>query len=114
MSGPDLAALQTWMQGRVMAGPWQVDTPGVGGVAAGTLIVASDTLSAEARLGIYATSYVQRLAECLRTEFPLLRALIGDQTASLGYREATSVSVHMEGHGVIEFESGTDSLTSLC
>jgi len=113
MSGPDLAALQTWMQGRVMAGPWQIDTPGADGVAAGTLIVTSDALSAEARLGIYATSYVQRLAECLRTEFPLLRALIGDQVFNLfagGYlsaRPSSSTSLYDLGAGFADYLAAT-------
>lgn len=34
---------------------------------------------APARLDIYARGYVLRLLECLRAEFPILLALVGDQ-----------------------------------
>src|SRR4051812_20927025 len=35
-------------------------------------------LSAEARLGIYTSGYVLRLLECMRADFPALRAFVGD------------------------------------
>ena len=39
----------------------------------------SNRLSAHERLEIYARGYVLRLLECLRAEFPILLALVGDQ-----------------------------------
>ena len=52
---------------------------------------APSALPADDRLDIYARSYVMRLAECLRAEFPVLRALIGEPVFDLfsgGYLSA--------------------------
>ena len=45
----------------------------------GDAVKDSNRLSAPARLEIYARGYVLRLLECLRAEFPILLALVGDQ-----------------------------------
>lgn len=79
----ELGVLQRWMLSAVT-------TPG--GVAEGVRVArdrygfdvvdavkGSNRLSAHERLGIYARGYVLRLLECLRAEFPILRALVGDQ-----------------------------------
>ena len=86
MADVSLASLQGWIQQRVTAGAW-----GVQDVAARDVVVHSSTLGADERLGIYARSYVLRLAECLRAEFPVLRSLIGKQVFDLfagGYLSA--------------------------
>jgi len=110
MTGSDLAALQLWMQRRVTAGLWPVerDESGIGHV-----VVASAALPAAARLGIYASSYVARLAECMRLEFPVLRALIGEQVFNLfvgGYlsaRPPESFSLYDLGAGFADYLEAT-------
>jgi hypothetical protein len=79
----DLGILQPWMLSAVT-------TPG--GVREGVRLArdryaldttdavkGSNRLSAHERLEIYARGYVLRLLECLRAEFPILLALVGDQ-----------------------------------
>jgi hypothetical protein len=79
----DLGVLQRWMLSAVT-------TPG--GVREGVRLArdryaldttdavkGSNRLSAHERLEIYARGYVLRLLECLRAEFPILLALVGDQ-----------------------------------
>ena len=76
------------MQARVAAGTWRSTEGEVPDVVAG-----SAALPAAARLGIYASSYVARLAECMRAELPALRTLIGDQVFNLfvgGYLSAAA------------------------
>jgi hypothetical protein len=110
MTEHSLAALQAWMQDRVTAGTWQVDACDVDARA---VVSSSDALSAEERLSIYARSYVLRLAECLRTEFPVLRSLIGDQVFNLfvgGYlsaRPPVSYSLYDLGAGFAEYLEAT-------
>jgi hypothetical protein len=104
--------LQAWLQDRVIAGTWATADDGT----ARDVVVGSDALPAEARIGIYAQSYVQRLAECLRTEFPALRALIGDQVFSLfvgGYlsaRPPRSFTLYDLGAGFPDYLEATRPL----
>jgi hypothetical protein len=56
-------------------------TAGPGDAAAE--VKATGPLSAEQRLDIYARGYLSRLLECLRAEFPALRALAGDEVFDL-------------------------------
>jgi hypothetical protein len=99
-----LGALQTWLLGRITAGMWAFE-----GASAESVIRSSNVLSADERLGIYATSYVSRLAECLRAEFPVLRLLVGDQVFNLfagGYlsaRSPTSYSLYDLGAGFPDY-----------
>src|SRR6185437_1399595 len=91
--GPALAELQRWLQARVTAGVWDLpEDPAdgplaaevvAGEVVAGSVVAGSGALSPRARLAIYAKSYVLRLAECLRAEFPVLAAMIGDEVWGL-------------------------------
>jgi hypothetical protein len=110
MTGPSLHALQSWLQGRVTAGLEWVDRDDSNVHA---IVVSSAALPAEARVGIYADSYVARLAECMRTEFPILRALIGDQVFNLfvgGYlsaRPSTSYSLYDLGSGFADYLEAT-------
>lgn len=75
MAEPDLPALQRWLLGAC--------TAGAGGAAAATVVRGSSRWSAEERVGIYARGYVARVLDCLRAEFPVLRALAGDQVFDL-------------------------------
>jgi hypothetical protein len=106
----DLASLQAWMQDRITAGTWTADADDADIRAS---VIGSSMLSAERRLGIYATSYVVRLAECMRAEFPLLRALIGEQVFNLfvgGYLSAappTSYSLYDLGAGFADYLRST-------
>ena len=96
---PELAELQGWLQARVTGGLWGEAAD------AGEVVVASAALGAGERVAIYARSYVARLAECLRAEFPVLRAMVGDQVFNLfagGYLSAhppTSYSLYDLGAG---------------
>jgi hypothetical protein len=113
MAEVDLGVLQRWMLSAVT-------TPG--GVAEGVRIgrerydlEVSDTvrgsnrLSAEARLDIYARGYLMRLLECLRAEFPILLALVGDQvfemfaTSYVWGRPPRSYSLYDLGAGFAAF-----------
>jgi len=82
----DLERTQRWMQsvithyGGVRDGLASADARQLREVSAGNLeqiITRSKTLSAEARLGIYAGAYYARLLECLRSEFPALLEALG-------------------------------------
>ena len=82
MRTPSLRETQSWMLTAMLA-------PGEGAAAArlararfgfdvDDLIAAPPAGPREARLGIYASGYVLRLLECLRSEFPALRRLLSD------------------------------------
>jgi hypothetical protein len=66
-------------------------------------LIAAGSLTAERRLGLYARGYRARLLECLRGEYPALRALMGDPVFELfadGYLAAhppASPSLHELG-----------------
>ena len=113
MAELDLADLQAWMLTRVTAGSWGQHLVATDGVRAGDLVRESPALSADDRLDIYARSYVLRLAECLRAEFPVLRALIGPQTFDLfagGYlsaRPPCSPSLYDLGDGFAAYLDAT-------
>jgi len=65
---PALAGLQGWMQAALLDAEVAAVRDHVHG---------DNRLTAEARLGIYASAYRQRLVECLRDEYPVLAALAG-------------------------------------
>jgi hypothetical protein len=113
MAEPDLGVLQRWMLSAVT-------TPG--GVDEGVRVArdrfaldvaetvkGSNRLSAHARLAIYARGYVLRLLECLRAEFPILLALVGDQvfemfaSSYVWTRPSRSPSLYDLGAGFAEF-----------
>jgi hypothetical protein len=113
----DLSLLQRWMLSAVT-------TPG--GVGEGVRLAreryaldtadavkSSNRLSAQARLEIYARGYVMRLLECLRAEFPVLRALVGDQVFEMfaaSYvwsRPSRSPSLYDLGAGFAAFLQAT-------
>jgi hypothetical protein len=110
MTRSDVASLQAWMQHRITAGSWTADADDADIRA---FVVGSPMLSPERRLGIYATSYVMRLAECMRAEFPVLKALVGEQVFNLfvgGYLSAappTSYSLYDLGAGFADYLEST-------
>ena len=82
MPEASLSRLQHWMKS-VVTGPG--DLPDKlhaatieHGLGAADVIAAKRGLSAEVRVGIYARGYVMRLLDCMRADFPVLRAFIGD------------------------------------
>jgi hypothetical protein len=107
----ELAALQRWMQWRIVADEamaaaapdWMADA----------VVAGSTTLPADARLRIYSHGYVLRLIECLRADFPVLRALAGDTvfdlfaTAYLAERPSRSPSLYDLGAGFADFLEAT-------
>ena len=113
MPEAELGILQRWMLSAVTS---------PGGVAEGVRVAreryaldvadtvkGSNRLSAHDRLGIYARGYVLRLLECLRAEFPILRALVGDQVLEMfasSYvwsRPSRSPSLYDLGAGFADF-----------
>ncbi len=64
-----LADVQAWMQAAILAGEGDADMR--------ETIRDGNRLTAEARLGIYASGYRQRLIECLEAEYPILAELVG-------------------------------------
>ncbi len=109
----ELAGLQAWLQGRVTAGVWDLPEDPAAGPLAGEVVVGSGPLPPRARLAIYAKSYVLRLAECLRAEFPVLAAMIGDEVfnlfagAYLGARPSRSPSLYDLGAGFADYLAAT-------
>lgn len=125
----DLGVLQRWMLSAVT-------TPG--GVREGVRLArdryaldtadavkGSNRLSAHERLEIYARGYVLRLLECLRAEFPILLALVGDQvfemfaSSYVWTKPSRSPSLYGLGAGFAAFleatrpASGPESLEAL-
>jgi hypothetical protein len=105
---PDAALRQSqvWLAGRILA-PAAGDTRGL------EMIRDNYGASAEQRLAIYAGGYLQRLLECLRAEFGVLRALVGDQVFDLfarGYLAASpsrSYSLYDLGAGFPDYLEAT-------
>jgi hypothetical protein len=107
----ELAVLQRWMQGRIVADEaiaaaapdWMADA----------VVTGSAALPADERLRIYSHGYVLRLIECLRADFPVLRALVGDTvfdlfaTAYLAERPSRSPSLYDLGAGFADFLEAT-------
>ncbi len=84
--GCDLRALQGWMLDACVTTAVPNDQVDIDSRVRG-----SDRCSAEGRLEIYARGYLARLLDSLRTEYRVLRALVGDQVFDLfarGYLEA--------------------------
>jgi hypothetical protein len=109
----DLAGLQAWLQGRVTAGVWDLPEDSGAGPLAAEVVVGSGRLPPRARLEIYARSYVLRLAECLRAEFPVLEAMIGGEVfnlfagAYLGARPSRSPTLYDLGAGFADYLAAT-------
>jgi hypothetical protein len=108
-----LADLQLWLQGRITAGVWELpEDPGAGPLA-GEVVAGTGRLAPRARLAIYARSYVLRLAECLRAEFPVLAAMVGPEVfnlfagAYLGARPSRSPSLYDLGAGFADYLAAT-------
>src|ERR1700722_3025480 len=108
-----LADLQAWLQGRITAGVWDLpEDPAVGPLAA-EVVAGEGLLAPRARLAIYAKSYVLRLAECLRAEFPVLAAMVGPEVfnlfagAYLGAHPSRSASLYDLGAGFADYLAAT-------
>ena len=70
----ELAALQNWMLARIVSGDLS---------DADAVLAQGGACPAHTRLAIYAHGYRQRLLECLRDDFPLLRRLSGEEAFNL-------------------------------
>ena len=79
----DLPGLQAWLQDRVTAGVWDLPEDPAAGPLTADVVAGGGPLPPRARLEIYARSYVLRLAECLRAEFPVLAAMVGPDRKSV-------------------------------
>jgi hypothetical protein len=125
-AAPGLAQLQAWLQARVTAGVWDLPEDPAGGPLAAEVVAGSGPLAPRARLEIYAKSYVLRLAECLRAEFPVLAAMIGPEVfnlfagAYLGARPSRSPTLYDLGAGFADYlaatrppDEGAGALTAL-
>ena len=117
MADPDLGVLQRWMLSAVTTPGGVAEGARVGrqrhGLDVGDAVRGSNRLSAEDRLEIYARGYLMRLLECLRAEFPILRALVGDQvfdmfaTSYVWGRPPRSCSLYDLGAGFAAFLEDT-------
>ena len=117
MADPDLGVLQRWMLSAVTTPGGVAEGARVGrqrhGLDVGDAVRGSNRLSAEDRLDIYARGYLMRLLECLRAEFPILRALVGDQvfdmfaTSYVWGRPPRSCSLYDLGAGFAAFLEDT-------
>lgn len=87
MGEPDLSVLQEWMlsacttTGGTHEGPPACGAPEA--LETSAIVKGSGSLTPEDRLDIYARGYRARLLECLKAEFPALRALVGDPVFAL-------------------------------
>lgn len=129
MADADLGVLQRWMLSAVTTPGGVAEGVRIGreryDLAVSDAVRGSNRLSAEARLDIYARGYLMRLLECLRAEFPMLLALIGDQvfelfaTSYVWGRPPRSYSLYDLGAGFAAFledtkpPSGPGSLEAL-
>jgi len=106
MPEPVLRETQAWLMSRILA-------PCAEDARLASMVRQDHGASARARLAIYAGGYLQRLTECLRAEFPALRALVGDQVFDLfarGYlaaRPSRSYSLYDLGAGFAEHLDAT-------
>ncbi|HEX8173039.1 MAG TPA: DNA-binding domain-containing protein [Thermoanaerobaculia bacterium] len=106
MNGSSLAAVQHWMNSIVISGGV---VPVSGELDVDAVVVSTPALSGEERLGIYARGYVLRLLECLRADFPALRAFVGDGVfdafarAYLAMQPSTSPSLYALSAGFARF-----------
>ncbi len=117
MAEPDLGVLQRWMLSAVTTPGGVREGVRIGrerhGLEVGEAVRGSNRLSAEARLDIYARGYLMRLLECLRAEFPILLALVGDQvfemfaTSYVWGRPPQSTSLYDLGAGFAAFLEAT-------
>jgi hypothetical protein len=83
---PSLADLQRWFQavivhpGGVIEGAQSDEArTALEADAIGKVVAPSSRQSAEERVAVYAQGYWSRLLECLREEFPVVRAAVGDE-----------------------------------
>jgi Putative DNA-binding domain len=129
MADADLGVLQRWMLSAVTTPGGVAEGARIGreryGLAVADAVRGSNRLSAEARLDIYARGYLMRLLECLRAEFPILLALVGDQvfemfaTSYVWGRPPRSYSLYDLGAGFAAFledtkpPSGSESIEAL-
>ncbi len=108
-----LADLQAWLQGRITAGVWDLPEDPDAGPLAADVVAGTGPLAPRARLAIYAKSYVLRLAECLRAEFPVLAAMVGPEVfnlfagAYLGAHPSRSCSLYDLGAGFADYLAAT-------
>jgi hypothetical protein len=122
MADADLGVLQRWMLSAVTTPGGVREGVRIGrerhGLDVGDAVRSSNRLSAEARLDIYARGYLMRLLECLRAEFPILLALVGDQvfelfaTSYVWGRPPRSPSLYDLGAGFAAFLEDTRPLSS--
>ena len=113
MAEADLGVLQRWMLSAVTTPGGVAEGSRIGrerhGLDVGDAVRGSNRLSAADRLDIYARGYLMRLLECLRAEFPILRALVGDQvfdmfaTSYVWGRPPRSCSLYDLGAGFAGF-----------
>ena len=109
----ELPELQAWLQGRVTAGVWDLPEDPDAGPLAADVVAGAGPLPPRARLEIYARSYVLRLAECLRAEFPVLAVMIGNEVfnlfagAYLGARPSRSPTLYDLGAGFADYLAAT-------
>jgi hypothetical protein len=113
MADADLGVLQRWMLSAVTTPGGVREGVRIGrecyNLDVGDAVRSSNRLSAEDRLDIYARGYLMRLLECLRAEFPILLALVGDQvfelfaTSYVWSRPSQSYSLYDLGAGFAAF-----------
>jgi hypothetical protein len=121
MAEADLGVLQRWMLSAVTTSGGVAEGVRVGreryDLEVADAVRGSNRLSAEARLDIYARGYLMRLLECLRAEFPILLALVGDQVFemfAISYvwgRPPRSYSLYDLGAGFAAFLEETKPLS---
>ncbi len=96
----ELDTLQRWLFGACLGGP-PADPQ--------AMIAGSEAFPAEARLSVYVRGYQLRLLDCLSTDFPALRSLVGEDVFALfarGYlaaRPSRSWSLDQLGAGFADW-----------
>ncbi|GIX04094.1 MAG: hypothetical protein KatS3mg113_1100 [Planctomycetaceae bacterium] len=69
----ELRRVQTWFQRQMMG------TPSLEDPSAREVLCPSIRCTVEQRLAVYQQAYVARLVECLQTDYPAVRACVGDE-----------------------------------
>jgi hypothetical protein len=113
MTEPDLSVLQEWMLTTCTTTDNPTSHAANHLLTPSALVKGSPHLTPQQRLTIYARSYLARLLDCLKTEFSVLHALIGDPVFTLfarAYLQAhppRSYSLYDLGAGFPDFLQNT-------
>lgn len=109
MADQPLRLLQQWMKtvvtGRGGLSEKLESAASLHGLGVEDVVAERRGLPAQVRLGIYTSGYVLRLLECMRADFPVLRAFVGDSVFD-AFAKAYIISEPPGSHSLFELGAG--------